>query len=337
MDSKSNAAKRILITPGEPGGIGGEILVEAAFHGASPLVTIDDPLRLAAIAEAKSLPLNIKPVDHVADANGLASDVLAVIPITWAEVPAPGTASIANAPQVIDAITQGAYLAKNGDVKALVTNPIQKSSLYAAGFKSPGHTEYLGELDGPDADPVMMLACQGLRAVPLTVHIPLAAVPQAITPDRIIKTATILDDSLRRDFGLQHPRITVAGLNPHAGEDGKIGDEDQRIIAPAVAQSRDMGINITGPVSADTLFHEDRRADYDAVIAMYHDQALIPVKTIDFHGGVNVTLGLSYIRTSPDHGTALDQAGKMTANPRSLMAAITMAEQMAAQRRSHDI
>ena len=337
MDAASHHAKRLLVTPGEPGGIGGEILVDAAYHGASPLITIDDPDRLAAIAKAKSCALKISPVASIPDADALPSDVLAVLPITWAEKPDPGTASAANAPQVIDAIKRAAHAARAGQVKGLVTNPIQKSTLYAAGFTSPGHTEYLGQLDGADAYPVMMLACEGLRAVPLTVHIPLAAVPAAITEDRIIKVATILDDALRRDFGLHAPRISIAGLNPHAGENGTIGTEDQDIIAPAAAQLAQMGMNITGPVSADTLFHEDRRHDYDAVIAMYHDQALIPVKTIDFHGGVNVTLGLSYIRTSPDHGTALDQAGQFTANPRSLMAAITMAEQMAAQRRGHDV
>ena len=337
MAAKPNHAKRLLVTPGEPGGIGGEILIDAASQGASPLITIDDPDRLSALAKAKSVALKIKPIASIDDANDLPADTLAVLPITWAEPPRAGTASVANAPQVIDAITQAAHFAQEGLVKGIVTNPIQKSSLYAAGFKSPGHTEYLGELDGPDAHPVMMLACQELRAVPLTVHIPLAQVPAAITEDSIIKTASILDDALRRDFGLHAPRITVAGLNPHAGEDGTMGDEEARIIAPAIAKCAAMGMNITGPVSADTLFHDDRRGDYDAVIAMYHDQALIPVKTLDFHGGVNVTLGLSYIRTSPDHGTALDQAGKFTSNPRSLMAAITMAEQMAGQRRGHDV
>jgi len=298
-------------------------------------VTIDDPDRLSAIAKAKKTPLKIARVDDLEAANALSGDTLAVLPMTWAEAPKPGHASVANAPQVIDAIRKSADFAQQGLVKGLVTNPIQKSSLYAAGFESPGHTEFLGQLDGPNAYPVMMLACKDLKAVPLTVHIPLKDVPQALSEDRIIRVASILDDALRRDFGISSPRITVAGLNPHAGEDGSIGQEEVTIITPAIKKLIGMGMNITGPVSADTLFHEDRRQDYDAVIAMYHDQALIPVKTLDFHGGVNVTLGLSYIRTSPDHGTALDQAGQFTANPQSLMAAITMAEQMAAERRSH--
>jgi len=327
--------QRLIVSPGEPGGIGGEILVDAAYHGASPLVTIDDPDRLSAIAKAKKTPLKIARVDDLEAANALSGDTLAVLPMTWAEAPKPGHASVANAPQVIDAIRKSADFAQQGLVKGLVTNPIQKSSLYAAGFESPGHTEFLGQLDGPNAYPVMMLACKDLKAVPLTVHIPLKDVPQALSEDRIIRVASILDDALRRDFGISSPRITVAGLNPHAGEGGSIGQEEVTIITPAIKKLIGMGMNITGPVSADTLFHEDRRQDYDAVIAMYHDQALIPVKTLDFHGGVNVTLGLSYIRTSPDHGTALDQAGQFTANPQSLMAAITMAEQMAAERRSH--
>ena len=328
-------AKRLIITPGEPAGIGAEILVEAAHGGASPLITMDDPDRLRAVAEAKGLALELASVASVEDANTLPPHVLAVLPLSWAETPVAGQPSTANAPQVIDAIRTAAMLAKDGLVKGLVTNPIQKSTLYAAGFTSPGHTEYLGELDGPLSQPVMMLANSQLKVVPLTVHIPLKDVPGAITGEAITSTATILEDALRRDFGHAQPRIAVAGLNPHAGEDGTIGVEDRDIIAPAIARLRQTGMNVSGPYSGDTLFHEDRRQDYDAVIAMYHDQALIPVKSLDFHGGVNITLGLSYIRTSPDHGTALDQAGQGTANPQSLMAAITMAETMAANRRGH--
>lgn len=331
----SDVARRLIITPGEPAGIGAEILVEAAMASASPLITIDDPDRIQAVANAKGLALKCAVINKPEDANELADDVLAIMAITWAEIPQAGRPSVANAPQVIDAIKTAAELAKAQRVKGIVTNPIQKATLYAAGFKSPGHTEYLGELDGPNSHPIMMLANSELKVVPLTIHIPLKDVPEAISKDGIATTASILDDTLRRDFGIKNPRITVAGLNPHAGEDGTIGHEEETIITPAIEDLKRMGMNITGPVSADTLFHEDRRQDYDAVIAMYHDQALIPVKTIDFHGGVNITLGLSYIRTSPDHGTALDQAGAGTANPQSLMAAITMAEVMAANRRGH--
>jgi 4-hydroxythreonine-4-phosphate dehydrogenase len=237
---------------------------------------------------------------------------------------------------VIEAIKTAALLAKERRVKAMVTNPIQKSSLYAAGFSSPGHTEYLGELDGMGVKPVMMLANDTLKTVPLTIHIPLAEVPAAITSSEIIRTAHILHDALHRDFGYAKPRIAVAGLNPHAGEDGTMGQEERDIIAPALEELRRAGVMASGPFPADTLFHEERRQDYDAVLAMYHDQALIPVKSLDFFGGVNITLGLSFIRTSPDHGTALDQAGAGTANPQSLIAAITMANTMAGNRRNND-
>ncbi len=328
-------AQRFIITPGEPAGIGAEILVAALRHTSAPLVTIDDPERIAAAAYAHDVTLNYKAVDSIAAADELPSNVLAVLPITWAEKPVHGKPSAANAPQVIAAIKTAATLAKEQKVKAIITNPIQKSTLYSAGFIAPGHTEYLGGLDGASARPVMMLANRFLKVVPLTIHIPLKDVANTISKDSIIEVASIVEDSLRRDFNHQYPRIMVAGLNPHAGEDGTIGLEDKTIIAAAVDHLHRQGMDIKGPVSADTLFHEDRRQDYDAVIAMYHDQALIPVKTLDFHGGVNITLGLSYIRTSPDHGTALDIVGKGRANPQSLIAAITMAEVMWTNRRGN--
>ena len=331
----NQAAPRLMITPGEPGGIGGEILVDAAQAGAKNLITIDDPDRLQQIAASKNVKLNHAVVQDINEATNLPAATLAILPITWAEPPIAGQPSVANAPQVIAAIKQSAELAKDRQVKAVVTNPIQKSTLYAAGFSAPGHTEYLGELDGGNARPVMMLANRYLKVIPLSVHIPLKDVPAAITPDAISTTAHILEDSLRREFNINNPRIMVAGLNPHAGEDGTIGEEEVQIITPTIKSLRAQGMNISGPQSADTLFHEDRHQDYDAVIAMYHDQALIPVKSLDFHGGVNITLGLSFIRTSPDHGTALDQAGKGSANPQSLIAAIAMAETMAANRQTH--
>jgi 4-hydroxythreonine-4-phosphate dehydrogenase len=325
-------ARRLLVTPGEPAGIGAEILVEAVFRGSSGLVTLDDPDRLAATAKSRSMSIRIAAIDSINDAAELERDVLAVLPLNWPEAPQHGHPDPANAPQVIKAITDAAGMAKSGLVKGIVTCPIQKSALYAAGFTAPGHTEYLGEMDSPDAVPVMMLANEKIRVVPLTVHVPLSAVPSLLSTEIIIKKASILDMSLRRDFGLSNPHIIVTGLNPHAGEEGGIGSEEVEIIAPAVEKLKAEGINISGPVSADTLFHEDRHQDYDAVLAMYHDQALIPVKTLDFHGSVNITIGLSFIRTSPDHGTALDQAGKGSADPSSLIAAIQMAELMADQR-----
>jgi 4-hydroxythreonine-4-phosphate dehydrogenase len=325
-------APRLVVTPGEPAGIGAEILVDAVFRGTSELVTFDDPDRLAAIAKSRSMPIKITAIDKVEESTELGADVLAVLPISWADAPRAGDPDPANAPQIIKAITDAAELTKSGLVKGIVTCPIQKSTLYAAGLKSPGHTEFLGKLDSPDAVPVMMLANEKIRVVPLTVHEQLSAVPSLISSEMIIKKAHILDVSLRRDFGLNNPHIIVTGLNPHAGEDGNIGREEIEIISPAVAALKAENINVSGPVSADTLFHEDRHLDYDAVLTMYHDQALIPVKTLDFYGSVNITIGLSFVRTSPDHGTALDQAGKGTADPSSLIAAIQMAERIAGQR-----
>ena len=329
------ASSRLIITPGEPAGIGGEILLKAIDAGHDNLITIDDPKRLENLASSMGIHLKYEVIDQVEDTASLTADTLAIFPINWAESPLPGSPSSANARQVIDAITTAAKLAREGKVVALVTNPIQKSTLYAGGFSCPGHTEYLGMLDRPDVRPVMLLHTPDLKIVPLTIHIPLIDVPAAVTETNIIETAHILEDSLRRDFGLTQPRIAVTGLNPHAGEDGSLGREEIEIIAPAISDLKKQGMHVTGPYSADTLFHEDRRQDYDAVIAMYHDQALIPVKTIDFHHGVNVTLGLSYIRTSPDHGTALDVAGTHEANPASLMSAIDLAFSMARKRHDH--
>jgi len=177
-----------------------------------------------------------------------------------------------------------------------------------------------------------MLACDDLRVVPVTIHIPLKDVPRALTEELLLETIRITEDGLRRDFGLQAPRLAVAGLNPHAGEGGAMGHEEARLIAPVIARARDEGSVIAGPLPADTMFHPAARARYDAAICMYHDQALIPIKTLDFAGGVNVTLGLPFIRTSPDHGTAFDIAGKGIAEPTSLIAALKMASEMAAAR-----
>lgn len=324
--------KRLIITPGEPAGIAGEILIDAAQE-ARGLITIDDPDRLQSLAKDKGVSLNWQAVDSVDDANDLDDDTLAILPMTWPEKPKAGTPSPANAPQIIKAITIAAELAKSQKVKGIVTLPIHKATLYEAGFSSAGHTEYLGDLDG--TTPVMMLASPMLKVVPLTVHIPLSAVPAGITEEKIMQTAEILSAALTTDFGIKGARIAVAGLNPHAGEGGALGGEDVQIIAPSIEKLQQKGMDITGPFPADTLFHEARRQDYDAVLAMYHDQALIPVKALDFFGSVNITLGLSFIRTSPDHGTALNQAGKNTARAESLKAAIAMAEMLASNRLRH--
>ena len=326
------APSRLVVTPGEPAGIGGEILLGAIEAGCRHLITIDDPDRLMRLAKAMGVGLKAETINQPEEAESLAADTLAILPLVWSEAPVAGMPSVANAKQVIEAITTAATLTREGRALALVTNPIQKSTLYGAGFSSPGHTEYLAALDGPDTKPVMLIHTPLLKVVPLTVHIPLKDVAAAISPSHISATAQILDDALRRDFGIARPRIAVAGLNPHAGEDGTLGHEEITIINPAIAELQQQGLDISGAYSADTLFHQDRRPDYDAVMAMYHDQALIPVKTLDFYHGVNVTLGLSYIRTSPDHGTALDRAGRYQASPASLIAAIDLAFSMAKRR-----
>jgi 4-hydroxythreonine-4-phosphate dehydrogenase len=230
---------------------------------------------------------------------------------------------------VIDAIETGVSLVQSGAASALCTAPIHKKALIdGADFAYPGHTEFLAALAGRSRV-VMMLASEQLRVVPATIHIPLSQVPSRLTPDLLRDTIAITADGLRRQFGIPHPRIAVAGLNPHAGEGGKMGREELDWIAPLLADLTPDGYTVTGPHPADTMFHAAARARYDAAIAMYHDQALIPIKTLDFDRGVNVTLGLPFIRTSPDHGTALDIAGKGMANPTSLIEALKLAQRMA--------
>jgi 4-hydroxythreonine-4-phosphate dehydrogenase len=233
---------------------------------------------------------------------------------------------------VVAAIDAGVRLAMAGEVAALCTAPIAKKVLAdGAGFAHPGHTEYLAHLAG-GADVVMMLACDALRVVPATIHIPLADVPTALTPALLERTIRITHAGLIRDCGIATPRIAVAGLNPHAGEGGRMGHEELDWIAPLVGRLRATGLDLTGPLPADTMFHPAARARYDVAICAYHDQALIPIKTLDFAGGVNVTLGLPFIRTSPDHGTAFDIAGRGIADPSSMIAALRMARDMAERR-----
>jgi 4-hydroxythreonine-4-phosphate dehydrogenase len=215
-----------------------------------------------------------------------------------------------------------------GEAAAMVTAPIHKAVLNVAGFAFPGHTEFLAYLTGARRA-VMMLASEKLRVVPLTIHLPVAEVPAAIDKQSVFDTAEIVLAALRRDFGILNPRLAVAGLNPHAGEDGMLGAEDAAVIAPAIAALKARGFAVRGPLSADTMFHEEARKSYDAALCMYHDQALIPIKTLSFWDGVNVTLGLPIVRTSPDHGTALDIAGSGKADPRSMIAAVQMAADMA--------
>jgi 4-hydroxythreonine-4-phosphate dehydrogenase len=270
-------------------------------------------------------------MDVRVQAIGSASEALAVFPnalpvldIGRTVEATAGQPSSATAEAVIASISQAVGLNRQGQASAVVTNPIQKSVLTGAGFGFPGHTEFLAHLAGV-ARPVMMLAGLDLRVVPITIHVPLRLVPELLTFDLVVETSIITDRALRERFGIARPRLALAGLNPHAGEDGTIGIEDRDVLAPAVRHLNAMGIQITGPHPADTLFHTEARRRYDVALCPTHDQALIPLKTLAFDEGVNVTLGLPFVRTSPDHGTALDIAGKGLARPDSLIAAIRMA------------
>lgn len=313
-------AAPIALTCGDPAGIGPEIAVAAwkAIGQEIPFFWIGDPAQLPA-----GTP--VAEIGDPADTPSARRSGLPVLPLPFAAPATPGTPDPANAPGVIAAIERGVELVQSGAARALTTAPINKKALIdGADFAYPGHTEFLAALAGVDRV-VMMLACDALRVVPATIHIPLSAVPAALTPALLEDTIRITHDGLRDRFGVANPRIAVAGLNPHAGEGGAMGSEDGAIIAPVIDRLARSGMTITGPHSADTMFHSAARATYDVAIAMYHDQALIPIKTIDFSGGVNVTLGLPFLRTSPDHGTAYDIAGKGIADPTSLIAALRMA------------
>ena len=297
---------------GDPAGIGPEIAV-AAFHtlggkiGARPLQLVGDPAVFRAHGDVP---------------GG------ALVPTLAAQSRQAGKLDAGNAAAILAAIETAVHGALRGDFAAIVTAPIHKASLMAGGFGFPGHTEFLAHLTGaPRA--VMMLAGGGLRVVPLSIHIPYKDVPARITREAIVETARITLTALRNDFGIANPRLAIAGLNPHAGEAGEIGREEIDVIGPAAEMLRREGHAILGPLPPDTMFHAEARARYDAALCMYHDQALIPLKTLAFWDGVNVTLGLPIIRTSPDHGTALDIAGKDEADPRSMIAAIKLAAEIA--------
>jgi 4-hydroxythreonine-4-phosphate dehydrogenase len=315
-------AKPIAISCGEPAGIGPEIAVKAweAVRTDIPVVWIGDPAHLP-----KGTPWGA--FGEVASA-----EALPVIARDFGAPRVPGQPNPAHAQGVIDAIKTGANLAMDGTCGGLCTAPIHKAALIdGADFAYPGHTEFLAALGG-DVPVVMMLACDELRVVPATIHIPLAEVPRTLTASVLTDTILVTYAALRRDFGIAAPRIAVAGLNPHAGEDGKMGREEIDMITPVLDALRSEGLDIAGPMSADTMFHAKARAGYDVAVCMYHDQALIPIKTIDFSGGVNVTLGLPFVRTSPDHGTAFDIAGHGDADATSMIAALRMAQQMAVAR-----
>lgn len=328
----------LALTMGDPSGIGPDIAIASWLQrnerDIAAFAYFADPEAVATRASVLGVTLPTRILDTPRQAADVFTDALPLLPVNLRSDAPPGRPDVANAGAVMSAIERAVAAVVAGEADAIVTNPIAKSVLYSAGFKHPGHTEYLGHLSAHHAPgrphhPVMMLAGADLRVVPLTIHIPLKDVPQRLTTDAILKTCRILDQSLKTDFGIASPRIAVCGLNPHAGEDGTIGAEDRDIIAPAIATLRKSGLNITGPLPADTMFHAQARRRYDAALAMYHDQALIPVKTLAFDTGVNITLGLPFVRTSPDHGTAFDIAGTGKASAESLIAALHQASQIA--------
>ena len=335
--SSVHALKPLALSIGEPAGIGTEIAAKAWMAretpGVPPFYLLADPrfVRSRLSRLGLEVPVAVVAVEDAAAAFGA---TLPVVALDATIDDRPGELDPATAPATIAAIETAVGHVRAGQASGLVTAPIQKSNLYAAGFKFPGHTEYLGALaellwPGEPCRPVMMLAGPDLSTVPVTVHIPLAEVVRSISTAEIVAIGRILDAELRQRFGLAVPRIAVAGLNPHAGEAGTMGREDETIVAPAVAALKALGIGAFGPLPSDTLFHARARKNYDVVLAMYHDQALIPVKTIAFDETVNVTLGLPFIRTSPDHGTALDIARRGIANADSMIAALRLAGRMA--------
>ena len=318
----------IALTCGEPGGVGPELAVAArAALPDLPFFWIGDPRHLPAGA-AMAL------IDSPDQAQAVPAGVLPVLPHGFARENPPGQLVPENACGVIEVIERAVALARSGAASAVCTAPLHKKALKdGAGFAFPGHTEFLAHLAGVE-NVVMMLASPLLRVVPVTIHMALSEVPGALTPALLEQTLRITHAGLIHDCGLASPRLAVAGLNPHAGEGGAMGHEEMTVITPVLNRLRAEGMALAGPLSADTMFHPRARAGYDAAICMYHDQALIPIKTLDFDGGVNVTLGLPFIRTSPDHGTALDIAGKGIARPDSLIAALRMARDMALARQA---
>ncbi|HZL01239.1 MAG TPA: 4-hydroxythreonine-4-phosphate dehydrogenase PdxA [Caulobacteraceae bacterium] len=328
----------LALSLGDPAGIGPEIVVKAwrALRGEGPaFMVVGDAQSLAAASAAGGSI--VRQVSGGAEAAASFGEALPVLDIPLTAPVVAGQASAAAAPLVIRWIETAAGLALCGAASGLVTAPVAKAPLYEAGFAFPGHTEFLGELtraidDGGGKGPVMMLTAPGLRVALVTIHEPLARVAGLITLAAVVNAGRVTARALRRDFGIEAPRLAVAGLNPHAGEGGALGREEAEIIAPAVQALKDLGIAAHGPAPADSLFHAEARAGYDAVLCMYHDQALIPVKMLDFWGGVNVTLGLPIVRTSPDHGVGYDIAGRGVARPDSLIAAIRLAAEIAARR-----
>jgi len=322
----------IALTCGEPAGVGPELSFAAweCLKDELDFFLIADRKQIASVATSHPFCEIIRPTE----AREAMQTGLPLLHHDFSCVVKPGAPNHQNASAVIEVIRRGVDLVKTGLATALCTNPINKQVLKeGANFAFPGHTEFLAHL-GDTLRPVMMLSAPELRVVPVTIHIPLATVPAVLSDTLLEETILVTNEALKRDFSIARPRLAVAGLNPHAGEGGTMGHEETTLIAPVLDRLRAQGLDIKGPMSADTMFHPDARATYDAAICMYHDQALIPIKTLDFHGGTNITLGLPFVRTSPDHGTAFDIAGKGRADPSSLIAALRQAAAISIARAS---
>jgi 4-hydroxythreonine-4-phosphate dehydrogenase len=324
----------LAVSMGEPAGIGPDLILrlytERASLGLPPFVVYGNAGFLRSRAARLGIEVEIAATS-AAFAASVFADALPVVDIDGLVPDKPGDSSPLSAKVVIEAISQAVSGTLTGSCRGVVTAPIHKAALYTAGFKFPGHTEFLAALcanGGAAPMPVMMLAHEGLRVVPATIHVPVNRIAGLITPDLLLSTGRIVAHDLRTRFGIAEPKIAMTGLNPHAGEGGKIGMEDLDVIAPAVAQLAHEGIDVEGPIPADTMFYVPHWRRYDAVIAMYHDQALIPIKTVAFDEAVNVTLGLPIVRTSPDHGTAFDIAGSGEGSTASFLAAIKMADRL---------
>ncbi len=330
--------KPLALTIGEPAGIGPDIAFAAWLRRSEfdlpPFYLLGDPAFVSRRIECMRLRVPTAVVS-APQACGLFKDALPVVDIGMAITARAGEPDASSAPAALMAIRQAVSAVCTGSAQAIITNPVAKSVLYRSGFSEPGHTEFLATLGKEfcrvEAHPVMMLWSPELAVVPVTIHLPLREVVGKLSKESIVETGTIVARDLRERFGIRAPRLAVAGLNPHAGEEGAMGDEDLAIVQPAVEQLRAKRIEARGPLPADSLFHAAARASYDVVLAMYHDQALIPIKTLAFDHAVNVTLGLPFVRTSPDHGTAFDIAGTGRADPSSLIAAIRLAAQLSAR------
>jgi 4-hydroxythreonine-4-phosphate dehydrogenase len=325
----------LALTLGEAAGIGPDITLAAwrrrVVLELPPFYLIGDPSFIARRAAALALDIPIKVVEATA-ATAAFAQALPVVDLGIAVTAEPGRPDRTSAPAALAAINRAVADVEAGRAAALVTNPVAKSVLYQSGFAEPGHTEYLAKLaqraGEPPLHPVMMLWSPELAVVPVTIHLPLRQVVGSLSTELIVQTGRIVAHDLRMRFGIVRPRLAVAGLNPHAGEEGALGSEDRDLVEPAVARLKAEDIDARGPLPADALFHAGARATYDAALAMYHDQALIPIKTLAFDHAVNVTLGLPFVRTSPDHGTAFDIAGSGRADPTSLIAALRLAARL---------